>query len=88
MQYEHRIVVLQRRWVVAGEYWSDGVNAGIRRGCVVRYWGTTKGLGEIQTGPTAKSKLDPIKDVRWHVLSEVFSVPAITDHWARHYATS
>lgn len=55
-----QIVVLDRGWVFVGEVAIEGDNVAISEAQNVRYWGTTKGLGELaQNGPTDKTKLDP-----------------------------
>lgn len=54
-----KIAILDRGWVVVGEYSSEGDIHYIDNGAVIRNWGTTKGLGEIaEGGPTSSTKLD------------------------------
>lgn len=69
-----RIVVLQRGWVVVGEYSEAGEKVHVKNGSVVRRWGTTKGLGELAAkGPLNDTVLDPIPDVEAHQLGVVFT---------------
>lgn len=76
-----RIVILQRGWVVVG-YWSqDGENVTITRAKIIRRWGTTQGLGELVSGPTDKTTLDPAGTVRAHILGVVASIDASIDAW-------
>ncbi len=87
MEAKIRIAVLQRGNVLVGPYETDGTFCWMSRGAVIRYWGTTGGLGELaKFGPTPKTKLDHFDgestDARWHVLSEVFSLGCEEDGWA------
>jgi hypothetical protein len=42
-----RIVVLQRGWVVVGEYRSENGQVFVENASVIRRWGTTEGIGEL-----------------------------------------
>lgn len=67
-----QIVILQRGWVVVGDFEQDGSQCFIRNGNVIRRWGTTKGLGELATnGPTENTVLDPIPETSFHELTIV-----------------
>lgn len=56
---EIEIVVLDRGWVVVGQVSIKGEEVVIKKGHVIRRWGTTNGLGQIaQEGPTADTKLE------------------------------
>lgn len=80
---EKRIVVLQRAWVVVGEYTTDGEEVVVKNGSVVRIWGTTKGLGEIaDNGPRSNTVLDPIPELRVHKLGVVFSLQCNPEKWS------
>src|ERR1017187_3502853 len=66
-----KIVVLQRGWVLIGEYFKTGCMIELRKPQVIRTWGTTKGLGELAiTGPTSSTRLDPTNTVSFHELTE------------------
>lgn len=55
-----QIVVIEGRWNIVGQVTrtTDGIT--ITNAKVIRYWGTTKGLGELAVnGPTSKTILDP-----------------------------
>ena len=63
---DKRIIVADRGWVFVGdcEDHEDG-SVTIRNTQNIRQWGTTKGLGELLTGPVAgKTKYDPYGVVR------------------------
>jgi hypothetical protein len=63
---DKRIIVADRGWVFVGdcEDHEDG-SVTIRNTQNIRQWGTTKGLGELATGPVAgKTKYDPYGVVR------------------------
>lgn len=60
-----QIVVADKNFVFVGnvEDHADGTVT-IRNCRNIRYWGTTKGLGELTTGPTAKTLSDPYGTVK------------------------
>ena len=66
------IVILQRGWVVVGDFEQDGTQCVVRNGAFVRRWGTTRGLGELaERGPLPDTKLDPVAVLRFHELTAV-----------------
>lgn len=77
-----RIVVLQRGWVVVGYYSEDGDRVTVSNASVIRRWGTTKGLGELVTGPTSETVLDPVGLVEAHRLGVLFTVACSDESWA------
>lgn len=52
------IVIAPRGWIFIGYTHKEDNNLVIERANVIRVWGTTKGLGELITGPTKDTKLD------------------------------
>ena len=59
------IVVADRGFVYVGDIEHDGEWCVISNAKNIRYWGTTKGLGELALcGPTDKTKLDDVGRVR------------------------
>jgi hypothetical protein len=52
------IVVLDRGFVYVGKVSDAGENLKIENARCIRRWGTTKGLLELQAGPTSKTQLD------------------------------
>lgn len=80
-----RILILQRGWVVVGEYTKDGTEVVVTNGNVIRRWGTTKGLGELALdGPLKDTTLDPIPETRLHELGVVASIKCVTEKWRKH----
>jgi len=56
-----QIVVLDRGWVLVGKTEEAGDKLLITDSRCIRYWGTTSGLGQLaESGPTDKTKLDPM----------------------------
>ena len=84
---DRRIVVLQRGWVVVGEYAEDAKDKNevvLTDGAVVRRWGTENGLGELASeGPKCETKLDPIPELRVHRLGVVFSLRCNEASWKK-----
>lgn len=76
-----RIVVLQRGWVVVGRVTETEDKVIITSASVVRAWGTTKGLGELRTGPTSSTKLDPSGTIEAHPLTVVFTMDVDAAAW-------
>lgn len=60
-----QIIVADKGFVFVGdiEDHSDG-QVTIRNCRNIRYWGTTKGLGELVTGPTSKTLVDAYGTVK------------------------
>ena len=59
------IVVADRGFVYVGKMTWDGEFALVEDARNIRYWGTTKGLGELALGgPNPKTILDPVGAVR------------------------
>lgn len=59
-----KIVVLDRGFVYVGHVTIDAEFVTIERAKNIRRWGTTKGLGELMSGPKAQTQLDPSGTVR------------------------
>jgi len=77
-----KIVILQRGWVMVGRWSRDGDMCSLDDASVIRVWGTSKGIGELVTGPTSTTKLDPAGHVEFHVLTTVAIIDAEEDKWA------
>jgi hypothetical protein len=80
---ETRIVVLQRGWVVVGNFAADGDEVVVTKAKVVRRWGTTKGLGQLVDGPLKDTVLDPAGEVRANKLAVVLTVKCDPEAWAK-----
>lgn len=77
-----RIVVLQRGWVLVGKFSKKKEQCFLDNAHVVRYWGTTRGLGEIASdGPTDKTKLDAIPRAQFHELTSILTVKCEASKW-------
>lgn len=79
--YGWQIVVLQRGWVVVGHVRRSFDELTIENASVIRYWGTTKGLGELVDGPTSKTKLDAAGTIHANVLGVVLTLDVKADAW-------
>ncbi len=77
-----KIVILQRGWVMVGRWSRDGDMCSLDDASVIRIWGTTRGLGELVTGPTSTTKLDPAGHVEFHILTTVVVIDAEEAKWA------
>jgi hypothetical protein len=77
-----QIVILNRGWVVVGDYSEKGDDCTLTNASVIRVWGTTKGLGEIaEGGPTSTTKLDPTPNIHFHKLTVVARMDINEDKW-------
>lgn len=86
MEQDIRIVVLQRGWVALGEYSRAGEHAKLTKACVVRRWGTTKGLGQLAAeGPQPQTILDRTPDIEFHTLAELLTFRCNPEKWAAHF---
>lgn len=77
-----RIVILQRGWVMVGVYGRDGEDCWLESAHVIRRWGTTRGLGELVSGPTKTTTLDPAGRVDFHALAVVATIRCEADKWS------
>jgi hypothetical protein len=59
-----KIVVVDRGFVYVGQVSKEGDFFVVRNAKNIRVWGTSKGLGELVSGPTSQTKLDPVGTVR------------------------
>lgn len=67
-----KICILQRGWVMVGDFERNGNDCTLTNASVIRVWGTTKGLGEIAlNGPTSATKLDPCGTARFDYLTTI-----------------
>lgn len=81
-----RIAVLQRGWVVIGDYVKTKAEHQLHNPAVIRAWGTTKGLGEIaEGGPTSSTKLDPCPTVRFELGTAVLFIDVNEEKWVDKY---
>jgi uncharacterized protein YunC (DUF1805 family) len=77
-----KIVVLQRGWVLIGNFEQNGDKCKLHNACVIRVWGTTKGLGELVDGPTSTTTLDKCHGVvEFNELTMVLSISAREEKW-------
>ena len=78
------IVVLQRGWVMVGEYSQIGNTGRLDNAKVIRVWGTSKGLGELaEKGPLSGTKLDDCMPVKFHVREMVFIMEVNKAAWRK-----
>lgn len=78
-----QIVILQRGWVVVGDFSQSGSECSIKDGAVVRRWGTSKGLGELAVeGPQPNTVLDPIPLMKFHELTIVARLECNSNAWS------
>ena len=78
-----KIVVLQRGWVAVGRYQAQSDTEHLLQDAsVIRIWGTTKGLGELRSGPTSKTVLDKAGTVRFNPGTIVLIIDAEESAWA------
>jgi hypothetical protein len=78
---QKKICILQRGWVMVGDFKREGNDCTLTNASVIRIWGTTKGLGEIAlNGPTDKTILDPCGTARFDYLTTI-AVLDCSDKW-------
>lgn len=78
------IVVLQRGWVVVGDFHQEGSQCSVTDGAVVRRWGTSKGLGELaKEGPQDNTILDPIPTTKFHELTVIARLECNAKAWGK-----
>lgn len=79
---EKQIVILQRGWVMIGDFRQNDENCTLDNASVIRVFGTTKGLGQLAlTGPTKTTILDPCGHVEFHELTVIARLNTKKDLW-------
>lgn len=81
---EIRIVIAQRGFVFVGRVSREEHEIVLRDAKNLRRWGTTKGLGELWTGPKSNTVLDEAGTVRLHPLQIVAQIDVDQKAWAKH----
>jgi hypothetical protein len=77
-----QIVILNRGWVVMGDYSEKGDECTLVNACVVRKWGTTNGLGELaEKGKLPNTVLDPCPNVHFHKMTSVARMDVNESNW-------
>ena len=77
-----QIVILQRGWVLVGDFSQEGPNCTLSNASVIRIWGTTKGLGELALeGPKSGTKLDPCGACRFHEMNIIGRMDTKASLW-------
>src|ERR1700682_6498706 len=67
-----QIVILNRGWVVIGEYSEKGDECTLTNASVIRKWGTTNGIGELaEKGKLADTVLDATPNIHFNKLTMV-----------------
>jgi hypothetical protein len=79
-----RLVICHRGWIWVGVYAREETEIVIRRAKCLRRWGTTRGLGELRKGPTAKTILDEGGTVRLHPLQVINTLDVDALAWDKH----
>ena len=77
-----RIVIGQRGFVWVGDWTQEGDEIVLMRAKNIRRAASTKGFGELISGPLSQTVLDPCGTVRMHRLSVVASYDCDAGKWA------
>lgn len=75
------IVVLDRGFVYVGRTKVEGDFIIITQAKNIRRWGTTRGLGELVTGPTKDTKLDPVGTVKAPIRALISLISVEEEKW-------
>lgn len=77
-----QIVILNRGWVVMGEYSEKGDDCTLTNASVIRKWGTTKGLGELaENGKLPDTILDANPNIHFNKLTMVARMDVNEEAW-------
>ncbi len=77
-----QIVILNRGWVVVGNFSEKGDDCTLTNASVIRSWGTTKGLGELaENGPLTSTKLDSCPNVHFNKMTMVARMDVDESKW-------
>lgn len=76
-----KIAVLDRGFVYVGKISYEGDFLIIANAHNIRYWGTTKGLGELVNGPLKDTKLDKVGNVRVPMRALISLIDVVGAKW-------
>lgn len=77
-----QIIILNRGWVVIGNYSEKGDECTLTDASVIRKWGTSNGIGELaEKGKLADTVLDPTPNVHFHKMTMVARIDVNEANW-------
>jgi hypothetical protein len=76
-----QIIVAKEGWIFIGDARREGDFVVLERAHNVRRWGTTKGLGELVSGPTENTVLDACGVVRIHAYNVMHDIAVAAKAW-------
>lgn len=76
-----QIAVLDRGFVYIGNVITDGEWCYISNAWNIRRWGTTRGLGELVTGPLSETILDKVGNIRMPLRTLQHLIAVESDKW-------
>lgn len=76
-----RIVVVDRGWVLVGICKDNSDHIRVSNSWCIRNWGTTRGLGELITGPTGETKLDWMGETDVPMRAVIFTLLVDEEAW-------
>lgn len=79
-----RIVILHRGWVGVGRFVKNDSDCELQQASIIRKWGTTKGLGQLISGPLSDTILDLAGTLRFHELAIVATLDCEASKWLTH----
>lgn len=82
-QSQVQIVIAPRGWIFVGYTEEKNGKMVITRANTIRVWGTTKGLGELISGPTKDTKLDPCGTVRIPMDAVIATIDCEVKAWEK-----
>ena len=76
------IVIADRGHVWVGRVVTENDWCTVTSASAIRQWGTTRGLGELASGgPTSKTVLDPVSEVRVASRAVIAVIPCEASKW-------
>lgn len=76
-----RIVVVDRGWVLVGHCTDHGHHVRVSQARCLRTWGTSRGLGELISGPTSETKHDYMGEVDVPMRAVIFTLVVNAEAW-------
>lgn len=77
----HRIIVADRGWVFVGDVTDHGTHLLVTEARCIRKWGTTRGIGELVSGPTSETVLDPCGTLEIPARAVIFTLYTLPAVW-------